>query len=273
MDTAIENQKAWIFLNNSIDKYKKISHAYLIETNGYDKCEYFIKEMIKKILCTNITDDEMKKKIIFEIDNNSYPDIKYIDPDGYWIKKEQLISLEKEFSKKSMLDNKLIYVINGAEKLNDSSANTILKFLEEPSNDIVAILITNNRYKVIDTIVSRCQVLSLINNENEIETSEAMIQFIDDLLKKEKMIINYNYYLENLFTDKIFAKKNIEELEKVFYFYLNGHYFEYIDNKKYSLEIVINILSILNKQKNKLDYNVNIKLWLNELIVGIIEVM
>ena len=38
------------------------------------------------------------------------------------------------------------YIIKNAERLNPSSANTILKFLEEPEDNIIAILLTNNRY-------------------------------------------------------------------------------------------------------------------------------
>ena len=56
-------------------------------------------------------------------------------------------------------------IIKETEKLNASSANTILKFLEEPEDGIIAILLTDNRYHVLDTILSRCQILSLKENE------------------------------------------------------------------------------------------------------------
>ena len=48
--------------------------------------------------------------------------------------------------------------------MNDYSANTILKFLEEPSSDIIAILLTTNRFNIISTILSRCQFLSIKSN-------------------------------------------------------------------------------------------------------------
>ena len=70
------------------------------------------------------------------IDNGNYPDLKIIEPDGNVIKKVQLLSLQEQFKNKSFLNNKMIYVIKEAEKLNDSSGNTILKFLEEPEEDI-----------------------------------------------------------------------------------------------------------------------------------------
>ena len=40
------------------------------------------------------------------IDKNIFQDIKIIEPDGLWIKKEQLDELQKEFSEKSVITNK-----------------------------------------------------------------------------------------------------------------------------------------------------------------------
>ena len=40
-----------------------------------------------------------------------------------------------------------------------NAANSLLKFLEEPSQDTIAILITEQLHRILDTIVSRCQVL------------------------------------------------------------------------------------------------------------------
>ena len=61
----------------------------------------------------------------------------------------------------------LLFIIYNAEKLNTSSANTILKFLEEPEENIIAVLTTDNRYQVLDTILSRCQNLVFAPNLKE----------------------------------------------------------------------------------------------------------
>ena len=52
-----------------------------------------------------------------------------------------------------MLDNKRIYVIKEADKMNLFASNTLLKFLEEPVDDVIAILLTTNRYKIINTVL------------------------------------------------------------------------------------------------------------------------
>ena len=47
--------------------------------------------------------------------------------------------------------------------MNDYAANSLLKFLEEPESNIYAFLITTNINKILPTIKSRCQVLSIQN--------------------------------------------------------------------------------------------------------------
>lgn len=275
MNIFDEQKKACSFIEKTIKENKKISHAYLIETNDYYNYNNFIKYLIKSILCLNSNNSEYNKKIEIEVEHNNYPDVKYIYPDGNNIKKEQLLTLEKEFSKKSMLDNKLIYVIDQAEKLNDSSANTILKFLEEPEEDIIAILVANNRYKVLDTILSRCQIITLINNDFGVNIDENIISFFYDLIITKKMIINYDLYLETLFIDKKTSIDTLNNIELILYNYLNNYE---IDDELIKIlndcdnNEIIRLILLIDREKNKLDYNLNIKLWLLNLVTVLMEV-
>ena len=52
------------------------------------------------------------------------------------------------------------------------AANSILKFLEEPNDDIIAFLITNSFDNVMTTIVSRCQIIKLNNVREKLVRSE-----------------------------------------------------------------------------------------------------
>ena len=49
--------------------------------------------------------------------------------------------------------------IKEAEKMNSSAANSLLKFLEEPPGDFLAVLETDAVGRILPTIQSRCQVL------------------------------------------------------------------------------------------------------------------
>ena len=142
----------------------KCSHAYLIETGGFYDSFNFVMSFVKSLLCPL---KNLKKNNCGDchqcevIDSGNFPEIDVIAPDGLWIKKEQLQNLQKEFTTKALIGNKRVYIIKQADRLNKSAANSILKFLEEPDNNIIAILITDNIYSVLTTIRSRCQILRL----------------------------------------------------------------------------------------------------------------
>ena len=87
----------------------------------------FVKDMI-----CNDADKNIKDNICKQIDNDEYIELKIINPQGLQIKKEEMMNLQEEFKSKPIEGKKKVYIINNAEKFNSSSANTILKFLEEP---------------------------------------------------------------------------------------------------------------------------------------------
>lgn len=150
-----------IVLDEIIDKFfnkDHIRHAYLLETNDYNKVFNIAKQIILKF---NMKEDNIESLI----DNGIYSDLKVIEPEGQWIKKEQVANLKSEFKVKSTYNNKRIYIIKNAENLNKSAGNTILKFLEEPEENIIALLVTSNKSRVLDTLVSRCQYILLDSNQ------------------------------------------------------------------------------------------------------------
>jgi DNA polymerase-3 subunit delta' len=273
MDNLSVVKKNYIDYINKIIENNKVSHAYLIEINDYDTDKKYIFDFIKMIIC-NISYDKLENEnnnIINLIDDNNYPDIKVIEPEGATIKKSQMIDLQKDYSNKSLLDGKRIYVVKDADKLNPASANTILKFLEEPEEDIIAILLTTNRYKIIETILSRCQILTL--KENSIPIIE---DDVFDLLKcvvyPNDFYIKYNSIITEVIPDKDIAREKLSEIENIIISYLNNKYedkeidekleklFKDIESKK-----LLNILSIIEEEIKRLEFNVNYKLWLDAL--------
>lgn len=223
---------AYKILSNAIDN-KKFSHAYIFETNGYEEGLSMAISFAKSIL--KIEDINM--------DENNYPELKIIHPDGLWIKKEQLIDLQDEFNKKSIIGDNKVYIINQAEKLNINSANTILKFIEEPPEGIVAILVTDNSYQLLETIVSRCQLISLVGQAN--------INIQDSTISKiAKYISNTKLEYENFINDDNIQKieniikfiKYYEQNRKKILLHMNEYWFNFFKDKKeifQALQIVI----------------------------------
>lgn len=278
---SIVKRKFIDYIDKIIDN-GRISHAYLFEVDNYEEDLNYIYSFIKMILC-KCSYDELKNndnKIINLIDSINYPDLFVIRPDGSSIKKGQLIDLQKEYSNKSLLDNKRIYIIEECEKMNQSSANTILKFLEEPEDDVVAILIADNRYHVIDTIISRCQIISLKENFVCSDYSDEFIDLFECILKPKDFYIKYNNFIKNIIPEKSILIEYLNTISDIFISYLNYKH-GVIDSFSEDLKIIldkyddnylINIISVIEDEIQKLNFNVNYKLWLDaffaKLIIG-----
>jgi len=142
-----------------IENYKKdtFSHANLIETNNINKCLNDIKNLVIEMLYYDLNGN-VDSSIIKRIENNTFPELTIVNSEEEMIKKEQITELQEKYSYKPTLSKNNIYVIIKPEKMNSSAANTILKFLEEPENNIIGFLITLNNYSVLPTIVSRCSM-------------------------------------------------------------------------------------------------------------------
>ena len=264
------------FINyiNHVVLNNKISHAYLIEVDNYDEDIKYIFNFIKMILLNCKYEDlnNNKNDIINQIDTNNYPDIRIISTDTSIIKKSQLLELQEEYNNKSLLDNKRIYIIMESEKLNDSAANTMLKFLEEPEDDIIAFLITNNSYHVINTLLSRCQILSIKENCFNLNYDDNFIELLNSIVYPNSFYINYKEYSSNIFIDKETTKRLFIKVENIILGYLESKYIniKYDDtivnllNKKDDSKLLM-IISIIEDELPKLEYNVNFKLWLDSL--------
>lgn len=273
MNLSSAKQKYIDYINKIIIN-NKVSHSYLIELNNYEEDFKFVLSFVKMILCNVTYDklDSLNNNIISLIDDNNYPDVKIINPEGSSIKKSQLLDLQEDFSNKSLLGNKKIYIIKFADQLNVSSANTMLKFLEEPEDDIIAFLVTENRYRVIDTLISRCQILSLCDFNYFKCEDEKIVDLLRCFSDKESFFIKYNYFINDYIVDKSIAKEKITMIENIFINYLNFKYsnskfddelvkiLDKIDNEK-----ILIYLSIIEEELPKLDFNVNYKLWLDSL--------
>ena len=145
---------------------KKLSHAYLFNLNNNVYAEDMIMSFVKSIMCKYHTDKEEYNNcyVCKRIDDGNFPDLKRIYPDGMWIKKEQLDELQQTFSTKPIESLRRGYIQYEVDKLNKSAANSLLKFLEEPLDGIIAILVTNNINQMLNTIISRCRILTFNKN-------------------------------------------------------------------------------------------------------------
>ncbi|MFQ3546562.1 DNA polymerase III subunit delta' [Halobacillus rhizosphaerae] len=148
-------------LMNSFKK-DRISHAYLFQGDrGTGKREMSLL-FAKSIFCRNRqgADPCQECRDCHRIDSGNHPDLHWIEPDGQSIKKDQILHLQKEFTYTGMESNRKVYIVVDAGQMTVNASNRLLKFLEEPSQQTTAMLLTENGQSIIDTIRSRCQLLA-----------------------------------------------------------------------------------------------------------------
>ena len=164
----------------------RLAHAYLFYGEAGRGKAAFAFELAKALNCDNadtIPCNECPSCVKFN--NLSHPDLQYIFPVSKQTKTETITDLLKQKAKNpySSVDieghknipiekirefkneakyapneaRKRFFIIDGSEYFSREAANSFLKLLEEPPQDLMIILITNDRNALLDTIRSRCK--------------------------------------------------------------------------------------------------------------------
>ena len=266
----------------------KLSHAYLLVTNNIENCLSDLKIAIKQINCNKeYLENCTKCNICNLINQNFLPSLIIIEPDGKMIKKEQILELKRKFSTKPIYTKENIYVIKNAEALNAASANTMLKFLEEPEDNIIGFFITNNVNNVINTIKSRCEILNVFYDVHELnidsvdsDENKPYLEVAKNYIKKieveKNMGIMYNKSeLLNIYSEREDIKKVFQILVIIYeellkyklnlnnlFSKLNINYLEFL-----SYEDLLYRINLLNKFLDDLSNNANIELLLDKFVI------
>jgi len=154
---VIGQERAIAVLRRSISM-GRVAHAYLF--SGIEGCgkRKSALAFIQAVFCGR---DEACGvcSSCRKLAGGQHPDLHILEPDGAFIKIDQVRELQKELSYRPFEAPKKACIIDGADKLNLSSGNALLKTLEEPPGDALMILIAPERSAVLQTILSRCQSL------------------------------------------------------------------------------------------------------------------
>ncbi len=279
-----DSQRQFVdYVDHVLTTTNKLSHAYLIETNSFSKSKELVFAFVKKLLTSTVSSEEEVARVCNLIDENGYSDLVIIEPDGAWIKKEQLLDLQSKFKTKSIFGGYRVYVIFQAEKLNASSANTLLKFLEEPEEGIIAVLVANNRYQLIDTIRSRCQVLSLVRDFSAANAAldTPILDFLESIyVNQEGTIAFVNELWYPFYKEKDEYKEAVQRMKHLYIdllekendlVFLTEQYGQAIQKiiEKTSIHDIIRKLKVLEEAERRLTFNVNLKLWLDQFIIDL----
>ena len=211
----IEVKKNNFFLNeevntclNNIIKNKSFANGYIFYgAEGVGKKQTAL-QFIKEIFKQSSPSENVEEKIT----NNNHPDFLIIEPDSLVatkssgssnlektiksgseiIKIAQIRNIKTFLSQKSINSEKKIVLIIDAHLLNEAASNCLLKTLEEPSNGIF-ILLTSKLNLLLDTIISRCQIVRFRSF-----SSKQIHSILKEYLGNSKLNINTKLKIEDL---------------------------------------------------------------------------
>lgn len=142
-----------------------LPHALLLTgVAGLGK-QLFAKAFAKNLLCLSTVDvacEECRNCRLLE--NVTHPDFYLLQPaeEGKAIRIEQIRELIEGLNKTAIFGLFKIAIISHADKMNTSSANALLKTLEEPPSGTILLLISNSPGLIPATIRSRCQQVAFL---------------------------------------------------------------------------------------------------------------
>ena len=229
---------------DSIIQKKLLANGYIFYgPEGVGK-----KQIALKFINNIFNQYSFNSNIEERISTNNHPDFLLIEPttlikskelkklnsdlskknSGEIIRIEQIRNIKNFLSQKSIESEKKIVLINNAHLLNESSSNCLLKTLEEPSNGIF-ILITSKKNLLLDTIISRCQLVrfkAFSRRDFEILLRENLDNSMFEICKKlniQDLINSANgspsKFLNNL---DIWSKLSSDFFEKINYPFKNN---------------------------------------------------
>lgn len=227
-EISTKQRKVVRILTNGISQ-NRLAHAYLFEGNaGVGKRETAV-HLVKRYFCSQPNELEPCHQCseCKRVESGNHPDVHIVEPDGQSVKIEQIRGLQKEFAYRSVeASAKKAYVIHHADTMTVQAANSLLKFLEEPSGNVIAVLTTENKQKILNTILSRCQVLNFLplknsevmqqlTSQNEKKGLACVISRISHDVEYGKELLEDEWFIEGIDLFLQVAKELITEPEAV----------------------------------------------------------
>lgn len=158
----VGNEKIKQSVDNSV-RENRIPHAIIIEGDKGTGRHTLADFLSRAAVC----DEESKPcgvcKNCHLADINSHPDIMIVAPEEGKknIAVSQIRTLKNETFVKPHQAKNRVFIIDFADTMNEQSQNALLKVLEEPPGNIIFVLIAESKSALLETIISRCVILTL----------------------------------------------------------------------------------------------------------------
>ena len=144
-----------------------LSHAYLITGGGGDSRAAFAGRLAAAYLCEGDAPPCGRCRACRKVGKGSHPDLSRTapPPDKAEITVEQIRALRADAYVRPNEGRRKVYVIDPADAMNPAAQNALLKVLEEGPAYAAFLLVSDRPGKLLDTVRSRCELLSLPREE------------------------------------------------------------------------------------------------------------
>lgn len=137
------------------------SHAYLFHGPPGSGKRVAARALAAALLSERAGSDGPVEGVVQRVQRGTHPDLTWVRPTGA---AEMLVGDIDEpvvaaATRTPFEAARRVFVIEGADAMNDRAANRLLKTLEEPPSFAHLILLADRRQDVLPTIVSRCQLV------------------------------------------------------------------------------------------------------------------
>jgi DNA polymerase-3 subunit delta' len=136
----------------------KPSHAYLFHGPAGTGKAKAARAFAAELLAAGESDPDAARVRAM---HGAHPDLAWVEPSGVHVMRVEDIEepVVAAATHTPFESSRRVFVLERVDTMNDEVANRLLKTLEEPAHFVHLILLTDQLGQVIDTVVSRCQLV------------------------------------------------------------------------------------------------------------------
>jgi DNA polymerase-3 subunit delta' len=188
--------KTEMLYNQAVSSIKQgnFPHGVLVECQNSNVGEEFARFIANALVCTGDNKPCSVCPDCVKAQGKGHPDIyetdgikgksKNFTVDAIRLIRDDAFVVPNESDKK-------IYILKNGHNMNEQAQNAILKILEEPPSYVYFIIVTESKSTMLETVLSRVQVYSLLSNENAVTDKElnAVKNIVEALLNVNELAL------------------------------------------------------------------------------------
>jgi len=194
--------------------------SFLFVGTDKKKMQEALDELAKYITCISADKTAYCNSCINcrMVSQRQHPDVLWISPRGTsaTIKIDDIRHLKERINLKPYQAQKKLFIIEDAERLSPASANALLKTLEEPPSDTLVVLICQSVSQLLETVVSRCQLIRFPVHSDTVEDIDIIDELVVRFFEEDDFLVNDELCKDIVAIDRNSIEQLLQELVFIF---------------------------------------------------------